>query len=55
MNPWIFVAMVTFLGLASAIEPIDTSISGNESIIYGVRWFLGEKFRFQKPIGKKYD
>jgi hypothetical protein len=53
MSLWIFVAIVLFLGLASAVGAIDAATDDNGSIVYGVRWFLGEKFRFQKPIGTK--
>lgn len=42
--------VAVFLGSALAANTIDITAREGESIVYGVRWFLGEKFRFQKPV-----
>lgn len=47
----VVVVVVLFVGPALAANTIDITAKEGESIVYGVRWFLGEKFRFQKPVG----
>jgi hypothetical protein len=49
-NLWIFIWICLFESF-SMNNSIDISANQNESMIFGVRWFLGEKFRFQTPIG----
>lgn len=43
-------AILLFLPLFTSINGAVEAESINESLIFGVRWFLGEKFRFQEAV-----